>query len=304
MIKRDSELGHVAKGEIDSKDVHRDFLLKSHTEFKDELYKRLEIGLKLIERKISTVNELKKAISDFRSWNDYNSELLQQSFEKPNNKYYKEYNHSRISIIGLGGSSPSFHESLKNHKYDLEEKQKRLQLIFGKVELIPLLKIEPIPNNEENDSEVLNKLDNLFSKFHRIALPLQERRKDKPCFLIEDEYDVQDLLGAMLRLYFIDIRPEDFVPNSSGSNSRIDFILKKEQIGIEVKMANKNLRDKQLGEELLIDIGRYKEHPDCKKLIIFIYDKNDFIKNKAALIHDIDSKSTTDFPIHTFICPF
>ena len=77
-------------------------------------------------------------------------------------------------------------------------------------------------------------LDKLFRRFHKIAQEFRERYADRETITIKDEYDVQDLLRGILRLHFDDIRPEEFSPSNAGSNSRIDFILKSEEIGIEV----------------------------------------------------------------------
>ena len=68
-------------------------------------------------------------------------------------------------------------------------------------------------------------------------------------------------------------------------------------------MTNDNLRDKKLGEELLIDIGKYSSHPNCKTLIIFIYDKKDLIVNKAGLIRDLENKRTSEMDVKVFISP-
>ena len=54
---------------------------------------------------------------------------------------------------------------------------------------------------------------------------------------------------------------------------RVDFLLKQGQIVLEIKKTRKGLDKKKLGEELIIDIARYKTHPDCKSLICFAYDR-------------------------------
>lgn len=59
---------------------------------------------------------------------------------------------------------------------------------------------------------------------------------------------------------FDDVRPEEYTPSYAGSNSRMDFLLKKEQIVIEVKKASKHLKDKEIGKQLNDDIAKYKSH--------------------------------------------
>ena len=67
----------------------------------------------------------------------------------------------------------------------------------------------------------------------------------------------------------------------------MDFLLKSEQIVIETKFATDSLRDKRLGEELMVDIARYQSHPDCKRLVCFVYDPEGSLKNPAGLEADL-----------------
>ncbi len=73
-------------------------------------------------------------------------------------------------------------------------------------------------------------------KFHRFAKQLERHQGKSTISKIEikNEYDVQDLLYAILKLEFDDVRPEEYTPSYAGSNSRMDFLLKKEQIVIEL----------------------------------------------------------------------
>jgi hypothetical protein len=64
---------------------------------------------------------------------------------------------------------------------------------------------------------------------------------------VEDEYDVQTVLHGVLRMFYDDVRPEDYVPEQAGSKSRVDFRLKLEQIVIETKMTRANLGAKRVG---------------------------------------------------------
>jgi hypothetical protein len=55
-------------------------------------------------------------------------------------------------------------------------------------------------------------------------------------------------------------------------------------------MATPSLKDKHVGEQLLIDIGRYKAHPDCKYLVCFVYDPLNNLKNPHGLENDLSKK--------------
>lgn len=92
-------------------------------------------------------------------------------------------------------------------------------------------------------------------------------------------------------VFFDDIRAEEYSPSYAGGSSRLDFLLKKEEIiVIESKMASNKLKDRQVGEQLIIDIARYKAHLNCKHLICFVYDPNNNLKNPSGLEADLSKK--------------
>lgn len=131
-------------------------------------------------------------------------------------------------------------------------------------------------------------VERLAKNFHLFVGQLRHRHANRPQLEIKDEYDVQDAFHALLRLFFDDIRDEEWTPSYAGGSSRIDFLLTNEEIVIEVKKTRSGLRDKEVGEQLLIDIQRYQTHQRCKLLIAFIYDPDKLIKNPAGLSSDLD----------------
>jgi hypothetical protein len=130
-------------------------------------------------------------------------------------------------------------------------------------------------------------LSTICDRFAIVANTLSQRHDQRPTITITDEYDVQDLLGALLKLHFTDVRPEEWTPSYAGNASRIDFILKQEQVAIEAKMTRKNLDQKELTNQLAVDILRYQSHPDCKTLVCFVYDPIGKCHNPTALENDL-----------------
>lgn len=149
----------------------------------------------------------------------------------------------------------------------------------------------------------ISKVLTICKKFHVVARQLRIRHNGRPTLEIEDEYDVQDLLHSLLKIYFDDVRPEEWTPSYAGGSSIIDFLLKKEKIVIEVKKTRKKLTDKAIGEQLLIDISKYRKHPDCKTLICFIYDPEERIGNPNGMQNDLNQLSDDDMNIITIIEP-
>lgn len=138
------------------------------------------------------------------------------------------------------------------------------------------------------DTEVA--LKTIFSRFHKVARQLRSRHENRKTLDISDEYDVQDLLHALLRLFFDDVRTEEWTPSYAGKSARMDFLLKNECIVIEVKKTRQGLTDKEVGDQLIIDVDRYKVHPDCKKLICFVYDPEGRIGNPEGIMRDLNKQ--------------
>lgn len=137
----------------------------------------------------------------------------------------------------------------------------------------------------------LNLIERLCLRFHAAARQLQARHDGRATLTVEDEYDVQDLLHALLRLHFDDVRPEEWTPSYAGRSARVDFLLKNERIVIEVKKTRANLKDGKVGEELIIDRARYEQHPDCDTLVCFVYDPEGRVGNPVGLERDLENHS-------------
>lgn len=161
-----------------------------------------------------------------------------------------------------------------------------------------------LPKKEKKyiSETVIVSLEKLIKRFHVVTRILKNRYSDRETIIIGDEYDVQDLLHALLRTMFDDVRPEEYTPSYAGSASRIDFLLKPEKIAVEVKMASKFLRDKKVGEQLIVDIKRYQSHPDSENLVCFVYDPGNWIKNPIALENDLTGKHD-NLNVKVFIVP-
>jgi len=71
----------------------------------------------------------------------------------------------------------------------------------------------------------------------------------------------------------------------------MDFLLKQEKVVVEVKMTRKGLGGKQVADQLIVDIARYyKGHPDCERLVCFVYDPDGRITNPTAIENDLSKR--------------
>jgi hypothetical protein len=143
----------------------------------------------------------------------------------------------------------------------------------------------------------------ICDRFHVVARQLLHRREKRATLGIADEYDVQDLLHALLRLYFDDIRPEEWTPSYGGGSSRMDFLLKGHDIVVEAKMTRKGLTAKEVSEQLIIDAAKYRQHTECKTLICLVYDPDGLIKNPRGIERDLAKLSGNGLEMVCVITP-
>ncbi|MDX6614840.1 MAG: hypothetical protein QOD75_4026 [Blastocatellia bacterium] len=147
--------------------------------------------------------------------------------------------------------------------------------------------IEQAAAQESSKSDSVVGLRLLASRFHQVARQLRNRYQQRPTIEVEDEYDVQDLLHALLRLTWDDVRPEERTPSSAGKSTTMDFLLKAEKVVVETKKTRKGLGAKELSDQLILDIQRYQSHPDCKTLFCFVYDPEGRIANPVGIENDL-----------------
>lgn len=148
----------------------------------------------------------------------------------------------------------------------------------------------------------LQRVEHICRRFPQVARQLQSRHADRGTISIDDEYDVQDLLHALLRLDFDDVRDEEWTPSYAGGSARLDFLLKAEKIVIEVKKTRRGLASREVGDELLVDIARYRTHPDCRSLVCFVYDPEFKIGNPVGLEKDL-ARGEDRFDVRVIISP-
>jgi hypothetical protein len=151
-------------------------------------------------------------------------------------------------------------------------------------------------------AHTLKLVETLCRRFPLLALQLTHRHSDRKTLLVKDEYDVQDLLHAILVLHFDDVRHEEWTPSYAGVSKRMDLMLKGEKVVIEVKKTRKGLDQKRVLDELAIDKMHYRAHPDCRALVCFVYDPEHRCHNAVALEQDA-SENFDGFRVVVVVSP-
>lgn len=287
---------------IEEKEPEIAALLMPQSEAKEKLKKRISLGKEFTTRNISSKQEFERLENDFRAWNNYNKEMLKRIFSTK--EISDEYRHFRTRPMVMRSYRVQYTwtDDFRDLTSDLNDKIAKLEDIKGRIELFQVSSnISHTVNDKKTEN--LDTIKKILNRFHKVVRQLRDRYNNRSALEIEDEYDVQDLLHALLKLEFDDIRKEEWTPTYAGSSSRIDFLLKKEQIVIEVKKTSSHTKSKEIGNQLIIDTAHYKAHPDCKTLICFVYDAEMRIGNPRGLESDLASQSTPEMLVIVVIAP-
>jgi len=273
---------NIVKEQVEEiKTLYMEYLLKTGVEV-DEIVKRYKkvIDLHVKARAISkdrifsqSVSELENQIASTKAHID-NLNLpdgLAQIDLYFENEKYREAKTSYINLLN----------NLNNY-YS--------QLIALVAWILVNMRCKAVEKGQIGKSDGIQEVRLILNRFHLIVRQLRTRHGKRSTLDIEDEYDVQDLLHALLRLYIDDIRTEEWTPSYAGGCSRMDFLLKKEKLVIEVKKVRNGLGDRELGEQLIIDTEKYKVHPDCGHLICFVYDPEGKLGNPTGIENDLIQK--------------
>lgn len=237
-----------------------------------------------LRSKIPFLKTKEEGSRDFQSWKDEVDDTVKLIFGD-NSSYYTNL-HELLNPYFSGSISFGTHNNIDYKAIYL----RRLDSLDSKLcSLLNVVQLSEDDNRSRMPSYQI--IMNVLERFHRFARQIRFRHQGRSTIGIKDEYDVQDIVHALLKLFFNDVRAEECTPSYAGGASRIDFLIKSENIGIEIKKTRPNLRDKELGEELIIDKERYKSHHNCKTLICFVYDPDELIVNPDGLVNDLTEEN-------------
>lgn len=254
--------------------------------------------VELINKQISQISDLKNQKSfspEFKAWKRKTASLLEIVFGE-SSRQLKDFEDIHYHLSFMTDSTPDW-EFEKRYQDGLDEASAILKSFMEE-----LVEFRVTDNDKTKDENVYLSVTNVLDKFHPVARQLRSRHGKRHTLDVQDEYDVQDLLHTLLKVKINDIRREEWTPSYGGGAARMDILLKESGIVIEVKMTRDKLRDRELGEQLIIDIAKYQKHPDCKKLICFVYDPGGLVGNPSGLQSDL-SKDNDDFGVEVIIRP-
>lgn len=113
-------------------------------------------------------------------------------------KEFEEW--KRVADLFLQNNYPGFPQTADFHKLVQEQNHRT----YHCESLLAILKaFNSLQPKEKAYIDYHAILINVFEKFHQVAVQLKRRHNGRETLRIEDEYDVQDLLEALLKLFFL-----------------------------------------------------------------------------------------------------
>ncbi len=112
-------------------------LTKSKEDFSTELTVRISISKELLAKPVSTALELSILSRQYTNWNECNSELLQQLFDKADNEYAYSYNQighlDQIKLLSMMKERPTPSGRRQMLRQKISEKINNLEQLFEKL---------------------------------------------------------------------------------------------------------------------------------------------------------------------------
>jgi hypothetical protein len=128
----------------------------------------------------------------------------------------------------------------------------------------------------------LGQLTELLRRLPHVARQLRNRQGDRPPFRIEENRDLEDLLRALLALHWDDVRVETRTPRYA-SRTQTDFLLSPGALALTAKRATSTLLEAELRRQLEEDADYYRQRPDCRHLVVFVYDPEELLPQPRQL---------------------
>ncbi len=255
-----------------------------------------EKALQLFDEQIALAEEKRRSAAFGNRYDDLyhlavdgGENLISSLFGEDEAKKYRRNVHG----IALGGSG---NPVLDMQHYDSSMGRCITQLQIYRRQIETLWPDE----SSKPQQDTVATLEQMARRLPEVIHQLRQRHDKRDTLIVQDEYDLQDLIHSLLHLFFEDIRPEEGTPSLAGVTARMDFLLYSEQTVVEIKKTRSGLKNKELKEQLSIDIPHYSRHPDCKTLVGIVYDPERLISNPRGVERDLSIPSN-GMPVHVFV---
>lgn len=157
-------------------------------------------------------------------------------------------------------------------------------------------------SREQPASDPVDALRKVCLRFHAVARQLRLRKDYRTTLEVEDDYDLHDLLCALLKLEFDEVGADEWTPPYAGGSTRTTLLLNRDRLAVVAKKTRSGLTTKELAEQVAADTAHYASRKPCAHLFCFIYDPEGRIGSPTRLETDLTSVSDS-FTVDVLIAP-
>jgi hypothetical protein len=125
--------------------------------------------------------------------------------------------------------------------------------------------------------DTLELLERVLRRLPHAVRQLRDRHDGRPTVRVVDAFDLEDLVRAILHLHFDDVRRETRTPGYSFV-TRTDFIVGPQRIAVTAKLAQQDVRERELVRQIHEDAAFY-EQKDCDCLVVLVYDPEQIVRD-------------------------
>lgn len=170
-----------------------------------------------------------------------------------------------------------------------------------------ILELNKLPIIEDDKRlKIIEKILDSLRRFHHAANWLKERRKGHDPYIINDEYDVQDLLFSFLIMNFPETDVEDPSQRVATVSSRQDIIIQNLKLIIEIKHFKSGDTWSAMKKDIDSKIQTYSQKNNFDQIIIFIYNPDLALKNPDIIERDYTTTQSIngkEFKVYCIINP-
>jgi hypothetical protein len=157
----------------------------------------------------------------------------------------------------------------------------------------------PAMSAEHDSLELVRKV---CLRFHAVTRQLRLRKDYRATLEVEDDYDLQDLFSALLKVEFDEVGADEWTPPYTEGAPRTAFLLHGDHIAVVAKKTRPGLTTKELVDQVAADSARYSARDQCHALFCFIYDPEGRIGSPKRLETDLTSVSDR-YMIEVLVAP-
>ena len=141
------------------------------------------------------------------------------------------------------------------------------------------------------DQDPIDLIRKVCLRFHSVARRLRLRKDYRPTLEVDDDYDLQDLLCAVLKVEFDEVATEEWTPPYTGGAPRTTLLVNRDQIAVVAKKTRAGVTTKELADQVAADSAYYRAQGRCSTLFCFMYDPEGRIGSPKRLETTLTSVS-------------